>query len=318
MQNSLVTGIIPTRNRPELALRAVRSALGQTHPNMEVIVVVDGPDPATRVALGTINDNRLRVLDLNERVGSADARNKGVQHAKGEWVAFLDDDDEWMPDKIEKQFDRARHSDSDNPVVACRVIGRTPKGDYIWPRRYPKRGEALSEYLFARNTWFRGEGQIQTSMIFTRRQLMLSVPFTSGMSRNDDSDWYVHIGMRDDVGLDFVDEPLAIWHLDENRDTVTTRHKWRRTQDWLNTIRPLITSRAYAGFIATQLAGEAAKQHAWVAFFPLLRDMFRLGKPKPIDIALYLGNWAMPESLRSSIRSILGRKQRINPSRWSL
>jgi len=110
MQNSLVTGIIPTRNRPELALRAVRSALGQTHPNMEVIVVVDGPDRATHVALGTINDNRLRVLDLNESVGSADARNKGVQHAKGEWVAFLDDDDEWMPDKIEKQFDRARHS----------------------------------------------------------------------------------------------------------------------------------------------------------------------------------------------------------------
>jgi glycosyltransferase involved in cell wall biosynthesis len=309
MHSSLVSGIIPTRNRPELMLRAVRSALGQTHPNMEVIVVVDGPDPATHEALRAIDDTRLRALGSGESVGSADARNKGVQHANGEWVAFLDDDDEWMPEKIEKQLDCARYSGSSNPVIACRVIGRTPEADYIWPRRFPRRNEDLSEYLFARDTWFRGEGQIQTSMIFTRRQLMLSVPFTGGMSRNDDSDWYVRIGVRDDVAVDFVDEPLAIWYVDEKRTALTTTgHNWERSHQWLNDIRPLITSRAYAGFIATQLAGEAAKQHAWSAFFPLLSDMFRLGKPKPIDVALYLGNWAMPEALRSSIRSRLGRK----------
>jgi glycosyltransferase involved in cell wall biosynthesis len=303
----MVTAVIPTRSRPDLVLRAVRTALGQTYANLEVIVVIDGPDPATSAALATIGDERLRLLALEQSMGGSDARNKGVQHAKGQWIAFLDDDDEWMPTKVEKQLDRALRSDSANPVVACRVIGRTPKRDYIWPRRFPRQAEALSEYLFTRSTWFRGEGQIQTSMIFARRELMLSVPFTSGMQRHQDSDWYVHIGTRKDVTVEFVDETLAIWYLEENRPSVVRRCNWQRSHNWLNCIRPLITPRAYSGFIATQLAGEAAAQQAWSAFLPLLSDMFRFGKPKLMDLAIYAGNWVMPEMLRSSLRSLLCR-----------
>lgn len=304
-QGPLVTAIIPTRNRPTLLMRAVRSALNQTYHDIEIVVVIDGQDPATVAAVGSVGDARLRVVDVRESVGSADARNIGVQHAKGEWVAFLDDDDEWMPQKIERQLDCARHSKFNNPVVACRVVGRTPHRDFIWPRRFPKHEEPLSEYLFARNSWFRGEGQMQTSMILARRQLMLAVPFTSGMSRNDDTDWYVRIGVREDVGVEFADDPLAIWYVEEARRCVSAQHDWQRTYAWLKGVQGLITRRAYAGYLATQLAAEAHRQRAWAAFFPLLGDMFRRGEPRPIDLALYLGNWAMPESLRSQIRSIL-------------
>jgi glycosyltransferase involved in cell wall biosynthesis len=308
MQMPLVTTVIPTRNRHELLLRAVHSALSQTYANLEVVVVIDGPDPATEAALGAIGEERLRVVTLPQSVGGSDARNMGVQQAQGEWIAFLDDDDEWMPAKIEKQLDRALRSTSPNPVVACQVIGRTPKRDYVWPRRFPGREEALSEYLFARNTWFRGEGQIQTSMILSRRELMLSVPFTSGMPRHQDSDWYVRIATRRDVAIEFVNEPLAIWYLEENRPSIVRRSNWKCSHSWLNRVRPLITRRAYSGFIATQLAGEAAAQQAWPAFFFLLSDMFRFGKPKFLDLAIYLGNWLMPQRLRSSLRSVLARQ----------
>ena len=155
MQGSLVTAIIPTRNRPGLVMRAVRSALSQTHSDLEVVVVIDGPDPPTVAAIGSISDARLRVVELQENVGSADARNTGVQHAKGTWVAFLDDDDEWTPQKIERQLDCATRSKFKNPVIACRVIGRTPQADFIWPRRFPKDKEPLCEYICARNSWFR-------------------------------------------------------------------------------------------------------------------------------------------------------------------
>ena len=308
MQTPLVTTVIPTRNRPDLLLRAVHSALSQTYANLEVVVVIDGPDGATEAALDAVTDERLRVLALDQSVGGSDARNRGVQYARGEWIAFLDDDDEWMPAKIERQLDRALRSTSANPVVACQVIGRTPKQDYVWPRRFPGRGEALSEYLFARNTWFRGEGQIQTSMIFSRRELMLSVPFTSGMPRHQDSDWYVRIGTRPDVAIEFVNEPLAIWYLEENRPNIVRRYNWQSSHSWLNRVRPLITRRAYSGFIATQLLGEAAAQQAWPAFLFLLSDMFRFGKPKFLDLAIYLGNWLMPQRLRSSLRSMLARQ----------
>ena len=305
METSLVTALIPTRNRATLLMRAVHSVLRQTYHNIEVVIVIDGPDPATLAALSSISDSRLRVIELAENVGSANARNIGVQHARGRWVAFLDDDDEWLPGKIERQVDRATRSALRHPIVACRVIGRTPHRDYIWPRRFPSANEPLNEYLIARNSWFRGEGHIATCAIFAERELLLSVPFTSGMSHNDDTDWFVRIGSRDDVGVEFVEEPLAIWYLEEARSCVSMQNDWQRTHVWLKSIRSLITPRSYSAFIATQLAGEAGRQHAWAAFFPLLGDMFSCGKPKPIDLAIYLGNWVMPESLRSSIRSLL-------------
>ena len=308
VQSSLVSVIIPTRNRPALLMRAVHCVLGQTHRDIEVVIVIDGSDPATVAAIGSISDPRVRVFELSDNVGSANARNIGVLHANGEWVALLDDDDEWLPLKIERQLDCARHSNHKHPVVACRVIGRTPHRDYIWPRRFPRDDEPLNEYLFARNSWFRGEGHIATSTIFAERELLLSVPFTSGMSHNDDTDWFVRIGVRADVGVEFVDEPLAVWHIEETRFCVSMQNDWRRTREWLKSIRTLITPRSYSAFIATQLAGEAGREHAWTAFFPLLSDMYSCGEPKPIDLAIFLGNWAMPESLRSSIRSRLYKK----------
>ena len=104
----LVSAVIPTYNRPSLVLGAVKSALNQTHPNMEVIVVVDGPDNSTHRALGEIADPRIRIITLPQHQGACGARNAGVQAAKGEWVAFLDDDDEWLPAKTELQLSAAQ------------------------------------------------------------------------------------------------------------------------------------------------------------------------------------------------------------------
>src|ERR1035437_7149512 len=66
-----VTAVIPTRNLPDLATRAVRSSLGQTYQQMEVVVAIDGPDPATIDQLAELSDNRLRVITLPEPLGGA-------------------------------------------------------------------------------------------------------------------------------------------------------------------------------------------------------------------------------------------------------
>ena len=99
-----VTAVIPTRNRADLVCRAVESVLSQTMPELECVVVVDGPDPATSEALARITDSRLKVLALEHNVGGCEARNTGIREARGEWIALLDDDDEWQPTKIEKQL----------------------------------------------------------------------------------------------------------------------------------------------------------------------------------------------------------------------
>src|SRR4051794_40599610 len=99
--------IIPTRNRPDLVCRAIGSVLTQTYKEIEVIVVVDGPDAATVRALEMVKDSRLKKIVLSENVGPAGARNAGILESKSQWIAFLDDDDEWLPSKLEKQIGAA-------------------------------------------------------------------------------------------------------------------------------------------------------------------------------------------------------------------
>ena len=82
MNHPIVTAVIPTHGRPGLVRRAVDSALAQTLAEIEVIVVIDGWDEATRVALSAIADERLRVIALPVKVGGSEARNTGVRAAR--------------------------------------------------------------------------------------------------------------------------------------------------------------------------------------------------------------------------------------------
>src|ERR1700743_3192727 len=100
----IVSIVIPTAGRPQLVLAAARSVLAQTVTDIELIVVVDGPDPDTEAALTTVADPRLRVLRNPASVGPGQSRNVGLAAARGDWVAFLDDDDEWLPQKLARQL----------------------------------------------------------------------------------------------------------------------------------------------------------------------------------------------------------------------
>src|SRR3974377_1332691 len=97
----LVTGITPTYNRAELVLEALASVLAQTWQDFEVIVVDDGSTDSTLAALAAWGD--IPVLRHPVRLGVAAARNRGMAAAAGEWLAFLDSDDLWLPAKLARQ-----------------------------------------------------------------------------------------------------------------------------------------------------------------------------------------------------------------------
>ncbi len=97
-----ISVIIPTHNRRLLVKRAVDSVLKQTYPNFEILLVDDGSTDKTRGLLDQI-DARLRYF-FQENSGVACARNLGIRHARGEWLAFLDSDDYWLPNKLETQI----------------------------------------------------------------------------------------------------------------------------------------------------------------------------------------------------------------------
>ena len=88
-------------------------------------------------------DGRVRVVALPVSVGGSDARNRGVDAADGEWIAFLDDDDEWFPGKLQAQLEAMKASTSPALIGSCKMIARTPGKDYVWPRRIPGQGRTV-------------------------------------------------------------------------------------------------------------------------------------------------------------------------------
>jgi glycosyltransferase involved in cell wall biosynthesis len=306
----IVSAVIPTHGRPDLLRRAVHSALAQTLRAIEVVVVIDGEDPVTRLALEewARQDGRLRIVALAKSVGGSDARNRGIDAATGEWIAFLDDDDEWLPGKLQAQLAAVGESPAAVLIGTCRMIARTPGRDYVWPRRLPHQDEQLGEYIMARRSLTRGEGYIQTSTFFVRRSLMLAQPFKSGQVKHQDTEWVLRLGSLPGAQVIFADEVLAIHNIEEERATVSNKSNWRYSLDWMRRDRHLFTPRALSGFVLYQISAEASDQGDWRAFPLLLFEALRHGRSQPRDFAIFLAIWLLPRRRRRRLRNWMARR----------
>lgn len=101
-----VTVIIPTKNRMPLLKRAIESVKNQSWTNIEIIIIDEASTDGTREYLSTLQqtDPLIKVIFNSKSLGAAQSRNLGIELAKGDFIAFIDDDDEWMPEKTRKQI----------------------------------------------------------------------------------------------------------------------------------------------------------------------------------------------------------------------
>lgn len=148
--NELVSIIMPSYNTGRFLGETVRSVLAQTYPNWELILVDDcSTDDTDRVIAGFV-DPRIRYLKQEKNQGAAAARNRALREAKGRWIAFLDSDDLWLPEKLERQiafmektgcrFSYTNYSEIDEnsrplgrTVTGPKRITRTGMYNYCWP-----------------------------------------------------------------------------------------------------------------------------------------------------------------------------------------
>ena len=301
-----VSVVIPTLRRPNLLRRALDSVFAQTYRCFEVIVVVDGPDEDTVAALHLLDDPRLRVLVNPHSLTAAGARNRGVAEARGTWVAFLDDDDAWLPDKLERQMAVAGDRDDVLITSLSRII--TPITTYVWPVVVFDNARPLDEYLFDRQTAFAGSSFIQTSSYLMPRALFQRSPFRVD-TPHDDWDFLLRLVKQFGARVETVPEVLVDVYFEERRPSLSRTGTWAISLAWLDGLEPPLTRRAYSGFCLGVVGPRAANEHAYAAFFPLLYKAFSRGAPRPMHVLAFLAFWVVPQNLRRQLRAVLGRRR---------
>jgi len=190
----LVSVVIPTHNRPDRVGSAIRSVLDQTFSDLELVVVDDGSRQSAEPAVRAAADPRVRFIRHEAARGDAAARNTGIRSSSGELVAFLDDDDEWLPEKLSVQVAEFRRA----PEIALLHTGRFVVSAAGETRSHSASGDGDTQVR---------RSQITTSTVAVRRESLEAaglfdetIPFCS------DWDLWIRITRRFRIG--YVDIPL--------------------------------------------------------------------------------------------------------------
>ena len=205
-----VSVIIPTHNRAELLKSAIASVLAQTFNDFEIIVIDDHSTDATPLMVNSFYDPRIKYLKNEGKNGPSTARNLGIAEARGEYIAFLDDDDEWLPSKLEKQIGIL---DSCNMNV-CGIYSNCLKIDKVTKETYFRRfgaetlkGNLLSQLMI--------KNPIHTPTLIIRKACLNQIGgFDENMHYMEDRDLWIRLARH--WKFEYIDEPLTKVYRHEN------------------------------------------------------------------------------------------------------
>ena len=220
--SKLVSAIITTYKRPvEIVFRAIESVLNQTYSSIEIILVDDSPETyGGRIVLQNEvlkYSDKIKYIQNRCNVGACASRNIGLNMANGDSIAFLDDDDEWLPEKIEYQINKM--SDPDIGIVYCgRMIVDDSTGEISTENLVGHSGYVFDKLIFNN---FIGS----TSYPLIKREALFEVEgFDPLMKSAQDYDLWLRLAKK--FKVDFVNVPLVKYHVHEG-ERISTNFKSR-------------------------------------------------------------------------------------------
>jgi glycosyltransferase involved in cell wall biosynthesis len=211
----LVSVIIPTHNRAEMLNRAVNSVLTQTMKDFELIVVSDGSTDNTQEVMEKIKDQRVCFLKRESEKGAAAARNTGIQASRGKYVAFLDDDDEWLPTKLERQILVIQNAQREVGLV-YHWMEYTRDGCVLETRKPTLRGYIFPEMLDKQAI------TNSSTLLIKRKVLDIVHGFDERLWRGNDADFIQRITKH--FHVDYVPEVLCKVYVGHN-DRISINNK---------------------------------------------------------------------------------------------
>lgn len=203
----LVSAVVATRNRAELLPRALDSVANQTYSNIELIVVDDGSTDNTAAVIKKYEGQFPLKYIRNERsLGAPKARNKGIEAAAGEFIAGLDDDDEWHKDRISELI--AAYSDEYSCITSDTTMV-FPKGEAAWKK---KKVISLETLLFT--------NQVGNQVLARRERLLEVGGFDPDLSAAQDYDLWIRLCAAYGP-IKNIQKPLQIIYMDHQENRIT-------------------------------------------------------------------------------------------------
>jgi glycosyltransferase involved in cell wall biosynthesis len=219
-----VSVIMPTYNRAKLLGRAIQSILDQTYQDFELIIVDDGSTDDTESLVKSFNSEKIRYIRHRKNRGASAGRNTGIRSAQGEYVALQDSDDEWMPEKLEKQMRAFATAPPEVGVVytGFYIIVNNKKKYMPSASITPKDGNIFSSII-------KGEYLVSPQTIVVKRECferagMFDERFPAM------EDWELSLRLSRHYHFKYINEPLVLYYvqpdsISRNKSALTKSYK---------------------------------------------------------------------------------------------
>ena len=256
VEQFLISVIIPTYNRADIISRAVNSARNQSYQNLEIIVVDDCSSDDTANIVQKIDDNRIMYHRHQTNLGGSEARNTGIRKAQGKYVAFLDSDDVWLPDKLQHQLSAVSQLEFQDNLVCYSQFQKSSQVFYfpsILPRRGKQDHETVPDYF-----WLSG-GEMLTSTLLISRTLASATLFKPRLEKHQDLDFILRLEQQG-AKFTFVPQVLVIWHNEPRSDRISQKNNYQISLNWIEQYRKQISERAFQGFLLKEIVPKMIRE----------------------------------------------------------
>ncbi|WGF87257.1 glycosyltransferase family 2 protein [Marinivivus vitaminiproducens] len=225
-----VSVVIPCFNRSDLLCRAIGSVLGQTRPDVEILVVDDCSTEDLRAGLAPVWDERVRILRNDTNRGGGYSRRRGALEATGDYVAFLDSDDWWVPEKLERQLAVAATQPDDRFVLTAKHNLVVAERFRVLPRHVIAPDTKVSDFVYTQH------GTLPTSSILLPAGLAKEITFDPDLRVSQETDFLIRL-QKAGARVIQLDEPLSFFDANPRPDRVSYNpQNIERSKAWFDRV----------------------------------------------------------------------------------
>lgn len=294
----LVSVVIPTYKRSDTLIRAINSVKNQSYKNIEILVVDDNEpgDEYSNLAeslVRSLSYHNLFLVRQKEHINGAAARNAGIKTAKGEYVAFLDDDDLWVPDKIEKQVSYMQNAGENIAGVSCRKIyfshGRLTHISEDWKIKSSQNFDILSKKL-----------NVSTCTLLIRHDVLDKIGgFDEKLRRHQEVQLLAFITSR--YQIDYYPEIMTIIDCGDVSNRPSAEKLLIYKSDFFESVMPVLEH--YSNYNKIVIKAHNMTEVAWA--------YYRDGK-KYKGIMMLLRCFIFPSVLMTFLKRMIGKRNSRN------